>query len=361
MDKAGLSHRRPLAKTPEWTHVDLDTFRTEIVPLDRPAVLKGLLKDWPAVRAGLQSPQALYDYIRARDLGRPTQTFIGPPEIKGGFHYRDDISGMNFERIGRPFHQTVAHILQHLDDPDPPAIYAPGATAAEAFPEFVRENSLDILEPSVGARLWIGNAITAPTHYDLSDGVACVVAGRKRFTFFPPDQLPNLYVGPLDLTPAGQPTSLVRVADPDLKRFPRFTQALAAAEEAELEPGDAVFIPNLWWHNVESLAPVNLLVNYWWFDAKRGVGSPFAALVMGLLAITDLPASRRDIWRQIFDHYVFQTEGDPVPYLPAERRGMLGETNPNLENYMREGVIRSLVDPLPKPMVEQLLRRVFPG
>jgi hypothetical protein len=26
----------------------------------------------------------------------------------------------------------------------------------------------------------------------------------------------------------------------------------------------------------------------------------------------------------MFDHYVFQTNGDPVAHLPAERRGMLG-------------------------------------
>ena len=180
-----------------------------------------------------------------------------------------------------------------------------------------------------------------------------MVAGRKRFTLFPPDQLPNLYVGPLELTPGGLPTSLVKISAPDLERYPRFAQAWSVAETAELEPGDAVFIPNMWWHNVESLEPFNFLVNYW-LDGTRGAASPFAALALGLMAIPQLPASRREIWRKMFDHYEFQTEGDPVPYLPPERRGVLGPLNPRLENYMRAKLITSLTKPLPKSLVEQI-------
>ncbi len=157
---------------------------------------------------------------------------------------------------------TAASILAQIDNPHPPAIYGPAASAAEDFPQFATENTLEILDKSVVPRLWIGNAVTAPTHYDTSDGVACVAAGHRRFTFFPPGQLPNLYVGPLDLSPGGQPTSLVKVSTPDLERYPLFAKALAVAETAELEPGDAVFIPKMWWHNVESLDPVNLLVNH---------------------------------------------------------------------------------------------------
>ncbi|MGB6306591.1 MAG: cupin-like domain-containing protein [Steroidobacteraceae bacterium] len=348
------------AKIPEWRNVDVKTFRGEIVPRDRPAVMRGLVGHWPAVHAGIRSPQALYDYIRPRDLGHATTTFIGPPDIRGGFFYSDDLSGMNFRRVPQAFHAAMESMLAHLDHLDPPAIYAPAASGL-GFPDFARENTLELLDASVVPRLWLGNAVTAPTHYDMHDNVACMVAGHKRFTLFPPDQLANLYVGPLDLSPGGQPTSLVRLANPDLQRFPRFAQALAAAETADLEPGDAIFIPNLWWHNVESLDPINLLVNYWWFGASRGAGSPYAALVMGLMSITELPESRREIWRTIFDHYVFQSNGDPVPYLPADRRGVLGPIDAALLAYMREGVIKSLVAPLSKEAAEHLWRRVTSG
>lgn len=345
------------ARTPEWCDVDLATFRNEILPRDRPAVLKGLIADWPVVRAANQSPQALLDYIRARDQGRPTQTYVASSDIGGLFFYRDDMMGLNFQRVQQPLHATVAAILAQMQQPDAPAIYAPAASAS-LLPVFATENRLGILGPKVAPRLWFGNAVTAATHYDMSDGVACVAAGRKRFTFFPPEQLPNLYIGPLDLAPGGLPTSMVRLKEPDLERFPRFADALAAAEVAELEPGDAVFIPNLWWHNVESLDPLNLLVNYWWFEATRGPASPFAALALGLMSITALPESRREIWRRMFDHYVFQTGGEPVPYLPPDKRGMLGAMTPELESYMRTQVIRSLIKPLPREQQEQIQRWV---
>jgi hypothetical protein len=345
-----------LPKTPEWHNVDLKIFRNEIIPRDRPAVLKGLVANWPVVRATLQSPRALYDYIRARDLGRPVGAFVGTADIKGLFFYRDDMNGLNFERRQQPFHVTAASILSHVDHPSPPAIYAPAVSAAENFPQFARENTLEILNRSVVPRLWIGNAVTAPTHYDMEDGIACVAAGHRRFTFFPPDQLPNLYIGPLDFAPGGLPTSMVKVSAPDLERYPRFSTALAAAETAEVEPGDAIFIPNMWWHNVESLDRLNLLVNHWWFDGARGPASPFAALALGLAAITALPDSRREIWRRMFDHYVFRTGGDPVPYLPPDRRGMLGTMNPHLENYIRTQIVRSLTTPLPKDLRDQIQR-----
>ena len=74
-------------------------------------------------------------------------------------------------------------------------------------------------------------------------------------------------------TPAGQPVSLVDPAAPDLARFPRFVDAWARAQVAELGPGDAVLIPSLWWHAIDALDGVNVLVNYWW--SAEATASPF--------------------------------------------------------------------------------------
>ncbi len=154
--------------------------------------------------------------------------------------------------------------------------------------------------------------------------------------------MPNLYVGPLEFTPAGQPTSLVDVAAPDYARFPRFAQALEAAQQVEVEAGDAVFIPYLWWHNVESLEPFNILVNYWWYEGSRGALSAYPALVHAMLAIGDLPPARRAHWRGIFEHYVFRGQGEPAPHLAPDRRGMLGRLTPPHIQQLRGWLIKAL-------------------
>jgi hypothetical protein len=355
-----------LAKTPEWRDIDLKTLREEIIARDRPAVMKGLVKDWPMVRAATQSPQALLEYVRERDLSRPVRVLVGQPDIKGLYFYRDDMSGLNFEYAHRPFHAALASILTAASQAHPSSIYTGATPVEDNFPQIGTENTLDVLRQHLPpdhphpSWLWLGNAVTAATHYDNLDGINCIVAGRKRFTFFPPDQFPNLYIGPLDLAPGGQPTSLVKVSEPDLERYPRFAEALAHAETVDVEPGDAVFIPAFWWHNVESLEPVNISMNYWWFEGPRGAAEPFAALAHGLLAITPLPEGDRELWRKMFDHYVFRPNGDPVPYLPQDRRGMLGPLFPGLEGYMRAQLIRSLSKQLPRHLREPILQILTP-
>jgi len=356
---AGLARRASLAKTAEWHNVDRQTLRDEIIPRDRPAVLKGLVEHWPLVRASAQSPRALLDYVRTRDKGRPIRVLIGKPEIKGLYFFRDDLSGLNFDYAYQPFHTALASILSYAEHPDPPSIYTPATLMSDTCPDIDRENTVSILDRPARPRWWLGNAVTAATHYDGMDGINCMVAGRKRFTFFPPDQLENLYIGPLDLAPGGQPTSMVRVSAPDLQRYPRFARALEVAETVDVEPGDAVFIPNMWWHNVESLDRVNLSVNYWWLEAEE-MAEPFAAMAHGLMSITPLSASRRAIWRKMFDHYVFQTDGDPVPHLPPDRRGMLGSLSPELQSHLRTQLIRSLTKPMPATLREQILRLLLP-
>ena len=363
MSTAVAMEQAARAKVREWRDVDLRTLREEIMPRDRPAVLKGFVSEWPSVRAANQSPEALLDYVRARDLGHPIRIMVGRPEIKGVYFYRDDMAGLNFDYQQQPLHVALANILACRSVPDAPAIYT-GARAVERyFPRIGRENSLDMLAQlgkSAWSYIWLGNAVTAATHYDNMEGINCTVTGRKRFTFFPPDQLPNLYVGPLELSPGGQPTSMVRVAAPDLERYPRFAQALAVAETVEVGPGDAIFIPSLWWHNVEALEPVNFSINFWWCEPAEWAAEPFGALVHSLLALRSLPAKRREIWRLMFDHYVFQTDGDPVPYLPPDRRGMLGPLSELQILYLKKQLLRSLIKKMPPEMSVKILQALFP-
>ena len=336
---------RALSKTREWRNTDLATFRNQIVPENQPAVLRGLVKNWPSVQAGLKSPRALCDYVEKFDGGRPVETLFGEPAIRGRFFYSDDLTSVNFERRPETVSSSLERLLTHMSDENPPAIFIQSASVADCLPNFSAENAIDLAGRSAIPRIWIGNSITVTTHYDLSDNIACVVGGRRRFTFFPPEQIRNLYVGPIHFTLAGQPVSMVSLDEPDLVRYPRFEQALAAAQTADLEPGDAVYIPYFWWHHVESLASFNVLVNYWWDDAAAKFGSPYDCLLHGFLTLRQLPPNQRAAWRAVFDHYVFQTDADPVAHLPPHRRGALGEMTPELAAHIKSALLKRLTRP----------------
>ncbi len=334
-----------LPKVREWHDVDLATFDNAILPENKPAVLRGLMRDWPAVQEGLKSARALCDYIAKCDSGRPVETLVGDAAIRGRFFYSDDLTGLNFTRRSESISSTLETLLKHIDDPSPPAIFIQSASIPEYLPKFLNENAIDLANRSATPRIWVGNSITVTTHYDISDNIACVVGGHRRFTFFPPDQIRNLYVGPIHFTLAGQPVSMVSLEDPDFSRYPRFEQALAAAQVADLQPGDAVYIPYLWWHHVKSLDGFNVLVNYWWDTASPRFGSPYDCLLHGFLTLRQLPANQRAAWREIFDHYVFQTAADPVAHLPPERRGALGDLTPELAAQIKSALLRRLNRP----------------
>jgi hypothetical protein len=320
----------------ELRDVDVATFQNEILPRNEPVVFRGLVARWPAVQEGLKSPQALSQYLTRFDAGATVKTLIGSPAIKGRFFYKDDMSGLNFDRTQEPFGKALERLLAHLDDSEPPAIAIQAAAVADYLPAFAAANANPLLDASVGPRIWIGNRITVATHFDPVENIACVVAGRRRFTLFPPDQVSNLYIGPFELTPAGAPVSMVSVVAPEFDRYPRFREALATAQSTELEPGDAIYIPYLWWHHVESLERFNILVNYWWNPgAPAGLGAPFDSLFHGMLALSALPENQRKAWRAMFDHYVFRLTGEPGDHLPPQQRGLLSPMTPELAKQMK--------------------------
>lgn len=304
-----------------------------LVASARPAILKGVARDWPLVRAGLQSPDAAMHYLAAYDTGKSVTSYVGAPAIKGRFHYNDTVTGMNFTAERITLAAFLARLHDHLEDGDPPAFYM-GSTDIDAYLPGLRDEN--DLKPADGtfahrpplASIWIGNRTVAATHYDMSNNAAVCVAGRRRFTLFPPDQVANLYPGPLDPTPGGQVVSMVDLAAPDFDRYPRFAEALGQAEVADLEPGDVLVYPALWWHNVEALLPLNILVNYWWNAAPAHADTPMNTLLHALLSLRDRPDGEKQAWRAMFDHYVFAPAATAGAHLPEGSRGALGPLDP---------------------------------
>ncbi|KQW78762.1 cupin-like domain-containing protein [Brevundimonas sp. Root1279] len=330
IDAAGLEPRR---------------FHEEILPVARPVILRGLVRDWPVVKAGRASPDALVGYMTRFDRSVPVSAMMGAPGIGGRFHYNDDLSGFNFRRTSVRLAAGLDLLLEYAGQDRPPSLAIQSVPVRENLPGFEAENPLALLGGAVEPRVWIGNAVTVAAHHDPSENIACVVAGRRRFTLFPPEQLPNLYMGPFELTPAGPAVSMVDFEAPDHDRFPRFREAMAASVTADLEPGDALYIPYLWWHHVESLEPMNMLVNYWWAPPDHGRGRPLDALMHAILAVRDLPPPHRAAWKTLFDHYVFEADGPAAEHLPAGRRGVQGAFDNAMIRSIRAALARTLGRP----------------
>jgi hypothetical protein len=317
-------------------------FHDEFEAMGRPVVFRRLVRHWPVVQAGLRSAEALSDYLRRFDRGRPVGAMLGPPRINGRFSYSDDLGGFNFKRQTVKVSGAMDFLLSVAEDERPPAFAIQSAQVWQNLPGFESDNPMPLLDPEVEPRVWIGNRVTVAAHHDPSENIACVVAGRRRFTLFPPDQIGNLYIGPFERTPAGTTISLVDFDAPDLERFPRFAEAMAAAVEIDLEPGDALYIPYMWWHHVRSLEPVNMLVNYWWKPPAPTKDHPMDALLHAILTVRDLPEAHRRAWKAHFDHYVFEANGPAAAHLPDDRKGVLGDLDAEKVKSLREALQKGL-------------------
>ncbi len=334
-----LPSAKPIRELPGLTPSDLTG---EVLASTEPLVLRGLVARWPAVQAGRNGAASADAYLRRFCRDATVVAMIAPPDIGGRIFYNEDLSGFNFTSVHTRLDHVLAELVRHRDNQQPPTIYVGSTTVETALPGYCEQNPLGLGPRDALASIWIGNQVRIPAHYDLPDNLACVTAGRRRFTLFPPSQLENLYAGPLDFTPAGQPISLVDLHQPDLERFPRFGEAMRHAQAAELEPGDAIFIPSMWWHHVEALECFNVLVNYWWRQSPAYMDTPANALMLSLLSIRDLPPEQRRAWQEIFRHYVFEADEKTASHIPESARRSLGPMDDNAARMLRAQLLKKI-------------------
>ncbi|CAI5761984.1 JmjC domain-containing protein [Podarcis lilfordi] len=99
---------------------------------------------------------------------------------------------------------------------------------------------------SAGMQLW--------THYDVMDNFLIQVTGKKKVVLYSPRDAPYLYL-------SGTKSEVLDVDEPDLKKYPLFVKA--RRYECQLNAGDVLFIPALWFHNVTS-EEFGVGVNVFW-------------------------------------------------------------------------------------------------
>jgi hypothetical protein len=300
-----------------------EQFLRDVVQPCRPVVLRGLVKDWPSVSTA-SSPFAFREYVRSFEAGGELEVFFGAPHIAGKYYYSDDLKGFNFERRRMRLSAALDAMFLPLHHPPAQSVYLGSVPVNEHLPGFANENPMPLLPAVVQPRIWLGHASNVSSHYDTADNLACVIAGTRRFTLYAPDLIDSLYVGPIDHTMAGQPVSLAASSPPDDLKYPRFSGVRDKALTADLQPGDALYLPKLWWHQVEATEPFNGLVNYWWDAFAAGPDAPYVSMLLAMITIAERPAAERRAWKALFEHYVFRQNGHPLAHLPAESHGLLG-------------------------------------
>lgn len=316
----------------------------DVLDSQEPRVIRGLVAGWPLVRAAAGSDRGAVAYLkRFINPALPAIATVAPPQAGGRIFYDASMQGFGFRREPVALGVALDTLLSHCEDAEPPLIYLGATTLETHLPDLDAANGVDLGGREALASIWIGNRSRVPTHQDLPDNLACVAAGRRRVLLFPPAQLENLYIGPLDVTPAGQPVSLVDPLAPDLARFPRFAEAWRHARVAELGPGDAIFMPGMWWHHIEALHPFNVLVNYWWRRVPAWMDAPVNALMAAILCIRQLPAHERAIWQEVFRHHVFEfDEAGVAGHIPAPVRGALAPLDETRAAHLRHHLVQRL-------------------
>ena len=328
----------------EYSSLSRQQFFAEIVPAQKPVVIRNHARNWPLVKLAKRSCKDWVAYVSGFYSGKKVMLSMAPPEADKRFFYNENLTGLTFvsgeERVDR----FLLRLLELQNRTSCPALSMQSALIADIFPALMNENR-DAYFKLTKPRLWVGNQGVVDTHYDGSDNLACVVAGRRRFVLFPPDQTANLYPGPLDFTPAGVPVSLVNLRCPDYERFPNYKLALEQACSAELGPGDAIFMPMLWWHYVESLEWINGLVNYWWngsFADDATSPNLLDSLRIAIFAMREMTPRQRRAWRCLFDHYLFKRNIDPASYIPAHQHHLLGEMSPEYIRSVKDFFVQKL-------------------
>ncbi|XP_065197388.1 uncharacterized protein LOC135828886 [Sycon ciliatum] len=239
------------------SRLDPTAFFRDFLSQGRPFVVRGGIKSWPAYEKWTD------EYLMSKVGNDQTMVTHAPDNI---FYFYGKKHDMTESTVGDflstyrdPNRKKNLYLAQHpLQSEDGTKSKIRDDVKQPPFTKFLH------LED---AFVWMGGGDqVTPVHFDNSENVMCMVAGRKHIRIFEPGMSNFLY--PLVQNKNTAVTSQVRNASnrnqPD---FPEFAQASSLT--VTLEAGDLFFLPAYWWHEVTSFDR-NIAVN-WWFNTHSYV------------------------------------------------------------------------------------------
>lgn len=215
-----------------------DDFYREYYCANRPVVLTGLMKDWPALARW--SPQDFKQRFGDAEIAISDGRSGDPDLLKHLDRYTRHLPMAAYvDRVlaadeSDDFYMVATN--RNLARPE----LAPLLDDIRHFPGYFNEARTD-----ASHYLWFGPAGTrTPLHTDLHNIMFCQVTGRKRFFLISPRETALLYH-------SDGFTCTFDAEHPDFSTHPGL--ARVAIHTVELGPGEALFLPVGWWHQVRSL------------------------------------------------------------------------------------------------------------
>ncbi|XP_064646271.1 tRNA wybutosine-synthesizing protein 5-like [Lineus longissimus] len=281
-----------------------DEFLTNLYPKRKPVILRGLdigpckdkwTVDYLSSKGGNKevklhvAPCAQMDFIHKNFAYRslPFDEFIqrASQDVKAGYFFQKD-ERYYLRSLGDDPRKSVADIREQF----------PEIADDLKIPEFFDQEkffSSVFRIGSAGVQLW--------THYDVMDNILIQVKGRKRAVLYAPSDALYMHLN-------GDKSEVLDIDNPDFTKYPDFLKA--RRYECYLEPGDVLFIPALWFHNIIALE-FSVAVNVFWkhldnscYDNKDTYGNkdPLAAgrafqiLDRALKTLDELPEEYCDFY-----------------------------------------------------------------
>jgi hypothetical protein len=218
-------------------HTDL---KTVFENPGRPCVLKGIASSWPAVR------KWSFLYLSELNPTLPIKLVVGNREINVT-RFTDSTLGEYLKGLHHPPVDDEPHYLKEFD-------------LLKKFPQLKNDLRIsEIFPPTalVGTNLWIGPAKAhTGLHYDYLPNIAMLINGRKRFYLAAPGCVEK--VGGVS-DKYDRWAKLSRVSFEYLVKHDFVNEYLYTVD---LLPGDALYIPAGWWHEVVNFEPSILLSGF---------------------------------------------------------------------------------------------------
>lgn len=257
---------------------------------EEPFKVTGSINDWFLFRilSKLKDPIDKCDYLASLALNEEVYFTVLPTEQKGVLSFNEKLEqNFSFKSQKALFPEFINQVKRCLEDPNLGTLYLQSTPIIDLNNKLGPLNLFEGFSPMSQPRFWIGTGNQFLTlHNDPYRNIIALFTGRKRVIMFPPEELPNIYPAPFDKRIGGVFASLVDVYNPDLAKFPLFSQALQKLKVAVVNPGEFLYMPPLWWHAVEGEG-FNVGLNCWFMDDGkedkiRNLYLPSESLLLGI-------------------------------------------------------------------------------